>query len=261
MIRGVMTGLLIGVVVLTSMCGSGPQGGIWAGEVGSKLIGDPLYQLTARFQTIASLESAKRIVYGDDRGYLHVLERRGNRYEERWKTPVLGSSIQGVLIADLEKDGSLEIITYTTDGRMYILDGESYEVMWRTEERRFGTITAATIADVDEDAQQEIIFCADARLYIYDGQTRFEEWQSDQNFEAGDILVADVDDDGEKEIVLNTGYVLGARFRDVEWQAPEKFGERIGLLDVDDDGIPELIAESSNRLLKIFDLELRREKW
>lgn len=261
MIRGMATGLLIGMVIGTSVCGPGPPGGIRAGEVRSRPISDPIHRLAARFQALASFEGEERVVYGDNRGYIHVLERQGNRYEERWKTTALGSSVQGVLIADLEGDGTFEIVTYTTDGRMYILDGESYEILWRTEERRFSTITAASIADVDEDVQKEIIFCADGRLYIYDGQTRFEEWRSNQNFEAQEILVADIDDDGEKEIVLNTGTVLGARFRDVEWQAPEGFGRHIGLLDVDDDGIPELLAESSGRVLKVFDLELRREKW
>jgi hypothetical protein len=69
-----------------------------------------------------------------------------------------------------------------------------------------------------------------------------------------------VDGDGAEEIVLNDGYVFDARFRDLEWQSPESFGERLGLRDVDEDDIPEVIGEFQGRLLRIFDIDLRREK-
>ena len=41
--------------------------------------------------------------------------------------------------------------------------------------------------------------------------------------------------DDEDEIVLNDGYVFDAHFFDLEWQSPEPFGERMGLLDLDED--------------------------
>ena len=59
---------------------------------------------------------------------------------------------------------------------------------------------------------------------------------------------------------LFDGYVFDARFHDLEWQSPESFGERLGLRDVDEDGIPEVIGEFQGRFLRIFDIDLRREK-
>ena len=38
----------------------------------------------------------------------------------------------------------------------------------------------------------------------------------------------------EDEIVLNDGYVFDARFFDLEWKYSEPFGERMGLLDLDE---------------------------
>ena len=65
---------------------------------------------------------------------------------------------------------------------------------------------------------------------------------------------------GSDEILLNDGYVFDARFFDLEWQSPEPFGERMGLLDLDDDLIPEVIGEFQGRYLRVFDIDLRREK-
>jgi hypothetical protein len=122
-------------------------------------------------------------------------------------------------------------------------------------------MTAMTLHNVDDDEQVELLFVADGRLHIYDGLDQFEEWRSDQdNITATEILVGDVDGDGAEEIVLNDGFVFDARYRDLEWQSPEPFGERMGLLDIDDDTIPEVIGEFQGRFLRVFDIDLRRLK-
>ena len=62
------------------------------------------------------------------------------------------------------------------------------------------------------------------------------------------------------EIILNDGYIYDARYRDLEWQSSQSFGQRMGLLDVDGDGILEVIGEFGDRFLRIFDIDLRRMK-
>jgi hypothetical protein len=116
------------------------------------------------------------------------------------------------------------------------------------------------VANVDSDPQQEIVFCADAHLHMYDSVTQFLEWESNEEFEAQDMEIGDVDEDGQIELILNTGYVLDVRFRDLEWQT-ERFGDRIALFDVDEDGVLELIGEFSDHMIRIYDMDLRREKW
>nr|MBC8423775.1 hypothetical protein [bacterium] len=68
-----------------------------------------------------------------------------------------------------------------------------------------------------------------------------------------------VDGDGTPEIVLNTGQVIDSRGGDVEWE-DEAFGARIELVDMDGDGIPEVLTESDGGVLKIYDIDNRREK-
>ena len=103
--------------------------------------------------------------------------------------------------------------------------------------------------------------CADGRLIIYDGRDQFEEWRSDQdNINATELLIADVDGDEEREIVLNDGFVFDAMFRDLEWQSPVQFGDKMDVFDLDNDGIVELVGEFRGRFIRIFDIDLRREK-
>ena len=217
--------------------------------------------LSNRFGAFHAFADSSGIVYGDDRGFLRVLERKRGGYKEVWKSEALGSAIGGVFVLDVNSDGRKEIVTYTSGGKIIYFDALSRRMVWEIQRDRFKGISAMTIADMDGDEQMELIFCADGLLYLYDGKTQFEDWESDQAFTAEEIVVGDVDGDGDDEIVLNTGVVLDARFRDVEWQSPDRFGDRIGLLDIDGDDIPELIAESGDRILKVWDLDLRREKW
>lgn len=206
-------------------------------------------------------EGVERFALGDIHGFVHVYEGREGAYAEVWISEYLESGVSGLLLADLDLDGLQEILVYTEGGRIHLLDLGDYHLLWSNPATDYESISALAVHDVDDDEQQELLFVADGRLVIYDGRDRFEEWRSDQdNLTSSDLLVGDVDGDGSEEIVLNDGFVFDARYRDLEWQSPESFGERIGLLDIDDDEIPEVVGEFGGRFLRIFDIDLRRMK-
>ena len=206
-------------------------------------------------------EDLLRFILGDDHGFLRVFEERDTGFEEIWVSAYLEGGISGIHIADPNADGLNEIVVYTINGRLHYLDIADYSTIWSNPANQYEQITCLIIAQIDDDPQLELIFSADDRLIIYDGRDQFEEWRSEQTGIApSDILVADVDGDETEEIVLNDGWVFDSRHHDLEWQAPEPFGDRMALLDVDGDGIPEIIGEFRKRFLRIYDIDLRREK-
>ena len=209
----------------------------------------------------AAEDAAQRLVFGDMRGFLHVLERVGGAFEEVWTSEYMEGAIHALFVGDVDDHPRDRLVVITDSGRIHYLDLDTYRTVWSLPPSEYERITCALMANVDDDHQPEILLCADGSLVIYDAAAQFEEWVSDEaGIEATDLLIGDVDGDGADEIVLNSGYVFDAKFRDMEWQSPETFGDHMGLLDVDNDGIPELIGEYSGRYIKIFDIDLRREK-
>jgi outer membrane protein assembly factor BamB len=215
---------------------------------------------------VFSLDGGKdlKVVYGDRRGILHVLQSYRNGFKEEWASPSLRSEIGEVFVDDLDGDGKQEILCYTTKGKLYIFDTSTYRVIWQNTDSEYTSMTCMTVTNTDGDPQKEIVFFADQRLRVYDGKNRFEEWKSDQEYTGSDvptdILIADMDGDGGNEIILNSGFVLDARFLDVKWRSPDRFGDKLGAMDIDGDGMLELIGESDGKFLRVFDVDLRREK-
>ena len=208
----------------------------------------------------ANADSA-RFALGDAHGFVHVYERRGSAFQEIWLSEFLEGAVGGILVRDVDADDLAEIIVYTEAGRLYILDAADYRTLWSNPPNEYERLSALAISNIDDDDQQELILCADGRLVVYDGRDRFEEWRSDQTeLQTAEIIVDDVDGDGADEIVLNDGFVFDARFLDLEWQSPVAFGRRIATLDIDSDGIPEIIGEVTGNILRIFDVDLRLEK-
>ena len=202
-----------------------------------------------------------RMILGDIHGFVRVFEKRKVGFEEIWVSEFLEGAIGGLEVIDMDNDSKEEVVLYTDTGRLHYLDIESYTIKWSNPPSEYERITALTAQNVDDDPQRELVFCADGRLIIYDGRDQFEEWRSDQdNIAATELLIADVDGDDEREIVLNDGFVFDATFHDLEWQSPAQFGDKMGVLDVDNDGIVELVGEFRGRFIRIFDVDLRREK-
>ncbi len=206
-------------------------------------------------------DGVERIAYGDANGRVHILEGKESTFNEVWVSEYMEGAIAGLFVVDVNDDELDEIVVFTDRGRIHYIDSQDYRIIWSNPPGEYERITCQIIYDTDDDPQPELLFCADGYLIVYDGRDQYEQWRSDQsNLTSRQILIGDVDGDGDQEIVLNDGYVFDARFFDLEWQSPDAFGERLGLLDIDEDGIAELIGEFQGRYLRVFDVDLRREK-
>ncbi len=219
--------------------------------------------LASLLKTIAVVEddSGKLVsYYGDDGGRLHRLELRDGLPRETAQVGI-PSAARCVAAADVDGNGTIEVVVAGTNGQFLIYHGTALATLWRGQEERYSQILAMAVANVDQDPALEILLLADGRLVVYDGSTHFKEWTSPEPTTASDLLVADVDGDGEVEIVLSSGVVLSMVFFQTKWDSGEEFGRELFLADVTGDGTPEILARTDGGTLRIFSAKERREVW
>lgn len=201
------------------------------------------------------------LVYADVYGKLHILRATPKGWKLEWELTNLGSKILRYFVRDLEGDGVQEIVIATMDGRILVYAMGTYQNVWENLEDNFTLIQAIDVANVDDDPQLEFIFIADGRINIVDGVSKSKQVVSQRTFDATEIIVSNIDKDPQVEVILNSGLVLDSRFYNVEVAWDKPFGDRIALLDVNNDGMPEIIGEFADYSLRIFDAYARREVW
>jgi hypothetical protein len=219
--------------------------------------------LAARFRPMAAFKADSvphdYVAFGDARGYMHVLRKKGAGFVHAWSTFYLGSPVKEILADDIEANGVTELVVVTSAGKMFIFDTNTHQRLWENTGNDFQDVSTLVIDQLDRDVAKELILCADSRLLVMDGEKLLREYQSADTFNAEYMVIGDVDNDGEKEIVLDSGFVVNAKSLYIEWQT-DYFGTRLALFDFDGDGIDELMSESAGGGLRVYDLDIRQEK-
>lgn len=206
------------------------------------------------------------MVYGEQLGFLRILSADANGdFSEVWKSPPLNSEVRGVFVENIDHAGEAEIVAYTLEGNIFIYGYDTHEMKYKTPEGTYQGINCMLIANLDNSPELELLFITKAgKLVQFDPVSKFEEWTSTDTYEATDMVIGNVDNDKNSEIVLNTGEVLNFQFKSVKWKmdsAHIRPNSRLYLIDVDSDGILELVVEYDQQYVRIFDIDQRREKW
>jgi len=224
-----------------------------------------LQKLSERFPFAIYLEGAPkrtpRFIYANINQNIHIYRIENGKLKLEWETTNLGSRVTAIFVKDIYHDGGQYLVIATAHGRILIYEMNDYELLWENLQDHFDKIECMASKNIDQDPQDELIFIADSYLYIYDSQNKSMEWQSQSGYTAQDMLVANVDDDEQDEIILNTGIIIDSRFYNIELQAEDGFGDRISLVDINGDGYPEIVGELCNFSLRIFDVYAERELW
>ena len=242
-------------------------------SMSESLTPEALDYLAERYQFFVYIEATdsqpRRYVIADDAPHIHVYAVEGVRAVLVWEITDLDSPVSALYVRDLDKDGKEEILIATQAGRIMAYDADDYHTLFDNFQETFIRIPCLITANIDQDKQEEVIFIGQSEgedetfLYVYDSHTRTFEWKSIQAFNAEEMLIANVDDDEQLEIILNTGYIIDSQF---QAQEPGKietagFGRNIHLLDINGDGFPEVIGEIGGYSLKVYDLYSQRELW
>jgi len=183
------------------------------------------------------------VLVGDTNGYFHCLDSAGaviwiyNTYSEIGSTPA---------VADLDDDGYLDIVVGTIGGEVICLDYTG-SLQWTADIYAQVLYSNIVIADIDNDGYLEIIYgtyeyvvCLD-----YTGHWKWCYYASFEAFLAAPVL-ADLTGDGKLEVIIGSdlgylycfasdGKILGSFYADTTI-----FSTTL-VLDIDDDGIVELI--------------------
>ena len=213
----------------------------------------------AKFEPIHG-EEGMFLAIADRFGTVQVTKMDGQGVQRVWKSVQLSGVPHEVLAGDLDGDGLDDsLICRTSNGKIYVWALDGYSLLWESLPSEYQRVTCFTIANIDEDRFNEIVMLADNRIVYIDGESFTKSFTSINEYEATMILCGDVDGDRRVEIVLNSGQVLDSITGDLEWE-DERFSGKIELLDIDGDGMPEVLTENPvNGPLKVFDVDHRSE--
>jgi len=213
----------------------------------------------AKFEPLQG-EAGMYVAIGERFGTVQVAKFDGRGVQRIWKSIPLSGVPQEVLVSDLDGDGLDDsILCRTSNGKIYVWSLDGYPLVWESLPGDYRVVTCFTTANVDADPATEIILMGDNLIHYVDGVSFNKEFTSISSYEATQIRCGDVDGDSRMEIVLNTGQVIDSVSGEIEWE-DEQFFSLIELLDIDGDGLPEILtANPLGGPIKVFDGDYRAE--
>jgi len=193
---------------------------------------------------------------------------------EIWCKPKILCSSQAPVLADVDKDGDLEIIILNQRGGIAVFntDGSvnTYKGIYRYDLRIPGLTAHSNppVADLDDDGNLELITCgvASHRTFYPPKIWDLVEWKLDATlpFPSDEPPgVADVDGDGKLEIincnpqnVTIFKYNSATKDYDIIYTIPIAMAHPFSIAqDIDDDGKLELVFNLHNSWVYVYDVE------
>jgi hypothetical protein len=253
--------ILLLCLSITAGCASGGGGGkkrVPKSPVKARMVAtsEDGYRIARDYQAVSTFinwaDGHTKFAFGTKLGYLHIMNFGPGGLTLEWESPYLGASVTGVQVKDFQGKGVSEIMVCTAGGRLMMLDMQGYAIVRENAAFDLPEISYVLAEQLDDDPALEILACGGDKFAVYDGATLFKEWEAPGSVPGDWIAVGDVDGDGTLEVVLNSGYVLDAKFFRVELTLGY-LGERISLMDIDSDGVDEILAEDDLGTISVYD--------
>ncbi|MGA1821853.1 MAG: FG-GAP-like repeat-containing protein [Thermoplasmatota archaeon] len=208
------------------------------------------------------------ILFGSYDGYVVSVEYAGGEYFTDWKSEKLGTRVWGLLSGQFDSDDTPEIIIGDGDGIVRSYDGRTKELEWQSE-TLVRDAHGLLLHDVDNDGDNELLvgtgFKTDQNwgtVYFFNG-TSEKPYDKLPPFDSRlrELHVADLDNDGEEELLVCSGVSLGdipgegyfrvfdLKTRELEYKSPDLEGcvEGMKVVDLDGDGTLEIIISNGYR--------------
>ena len=203
-------------------------------------------------------------------GKLHVLNGDGTEFWI-WNHPSGENMLGPPQAYDVDGDGFPEFFMNDAQGYIHRVSHEG-ELVWTSFKAGDSNEGHPTIADTDRDGTYEVLWASqDHFLYCMDADTGEEEWRFDSgaDMHTNPCFVADVNDDGDYEIVIwnnaPVSSVIVVSFYGTEigrWDEPRKADIKLtpAMGDVDYDGHLDM-ALMSDSAIYVIDLATMTTKW
>jgi hypothetical protein len=233
---------------------------------------EALEHLSTHYRFFATLpddaDGRMRYIYADEGPHLHAYTvEKGGRSVLDWETNV-GSLVRGLQLVTT-REGQLLIVIATSTGKLFAYDANDYDLVRENLMEPFTALQAMVVAELDNEGVKEVVLLGTKEgedkphLFVYDGYSSSLEWRTQETFSATEILVANLDDDKQPEIILNTGTVIDSRFRTIDSDFLQEggFGTRLQLLDINGDGFPEIFGTTLGDQIRVYDPYAGRRLW
>jgi|TARA_B100000959_G_C14941833_1_gene608167 outer membrane protein assembly factor BamB len=174
----------------------------------------------------------------------------GKDGEELWSFETNDSVYHGVSIADFDKDKKPEVAIADRNGNVWLLEGESGELVWQTElkDEHKGAVFAPTNLVKQSGNKVPWIVVCGQHLHLIDGRKGEVKWRNDYgkgSIQRG-VAIADIDGNRKPDLAFVVGtrlYVVRAEDGKELWSEEMRVGEGIYegggaplILDLDGDG-------------------------
>lgn len=192
-------------------------------------------------------EEPQRIVVAIGSGQLLVYRATDQALLAQVPLPI--TNVRRILAADADNDGADDLVLLGL-GATALLDPDTYAL--RRTLARGGEHLA--IGNVDDDEAVELVY-GNGFVIEQDGDEESVDW--DSGFQLRNVLLADVDGDGDSEIIRSASFpTLTAHDVETEsvlWEAGNLAvdGGPVRLTDVTDDGTPEIVVSTGSRFFAV----------
>ncbi len=170
---------------------------LWTAPSGGTLVGNPII-------ANVNMSGSPEIIAFTQNRYIVVLDANGNPYPN-FPVQIEGAMLAGGAVADLNGDGNLEIIVGTLTGFLHAINSANGQpAAGFPVTLGAATRNHPTVANLDADTQPEILIptYSNSQLFAinHDGSIL---WQKNIGQQVkGGAVVADVNNDGNQEIIL-----------------------------------------------------------